>query len=305
MSLPKYSEETETGELGVRLVEAAVHDELGWIFRVKRKADVGIDGEIELVNERREATGRLISVQIKCGSSYQPKSKRKEFVYRGDLDHLEYWLGHSLPVIVVLCDPITKHCHWVEVTASTAIRLKNGWKLTLPSQNLLNSGAKSRLEQIANRVQVEDFLEPAVRTWLYEKYFKRIEICSVFELPRDFHWYRFLAKIDGEDTVMIHYLYARYAYFSAEELNIALGYQEYNYKVCTCRRLMLCLVAQDKCAFQFTPEFHAELAATRDVELVRLLLSAPPFFEVRELTSADDVVDEYIRGEPQIYSPWK
>jgi len=35
-----------------------------------RKADLGIDAQIELVNPERRGTGRLIGAQIKCGESF-------------------------------------------------------------------------------------------------------------------------------------------------------------------------------------------------------------------------------------------
>lgn len=73
MARPVVTETSETGAKGVRIVDAIVHDELRWLFRPRERRDLGIDGEIELVDkqdEKRRGTGRLIAVQIKCGESF-------------------------------------------------------------------------------------------------------------------------------------------------------------------------------------------------------------------------------------------
>jgi hypothetical protein len=302
--LPTHSEEAELGELGVRLVEAAIHDELKWIFRVKRKLDVGVDGEIELVNADREATGRLIAAQVKCGDSYLSKRSRDGIWYHGEISHLNYWLGHSLAVIIIICDPHNRHCYWAEVSAATVVRLRKGWKLKVLYRNRLNADATWQLEELANRLQLQDYLEPAVRNWLYEKYYLRIEICSMFELPRDYHWFQFLAKIDS-DMVMMHYLYARYGQFSLEDLADVLKYKDYNQRDYGCEKLVLCLIAHHQSAFEYAPDFAATLVKATDVQVIRMLVATQPFFTVHELNEKGEMIDEYIRGEPQTYSSWK
>ena len=68
--LPSYGEDSYLGDKGVRLVDRIVSDDLRWIFRDLRKADIGIDGQIEIVDKKQRGTGRLLAVQIKCGTSY-------------------------------------------------------------------------------------------------------------------------------------------------------------------------------------------------------------------------------------------
>jgi hypothetical protein len=83
------------------MVDQIVSDDLRWIFRDLRKADLGIDAQIELVSPEKRGTGRLIAAQIKCGPSFlgAPESG---FVFRGKSKHLRYWIEHSLPVMVIL-----------------------------------------------------------------------------------------------------------------------------------------------------------------------------------------------------------
>jgi len=111
--LPTHSEEAELGELGVRLVEAAIHDEMKWIFRVKRKLDVGVDGEIEMVNADRKATGRLIAAQVKCGDSYLKKRSRDGIWYHGEISHLNYWLRQLAGNFVSLIENRIRRPYWL------------------------------------------------------------------------------------------------------------------------------------------------------------------------------------------------
>jgi len=60
--LPSYGERDYLGDKGVRLVDQLISDNLRWIFRDLRKIDLGIDGQIELVDEEKRGTGRLIAI---------------------------------------------------------------------------------------------------------------------------------------------------------------------------------------------------------------------------------------------------
>lgn len=57
-----------TEQIGVTAVGHIVFKELKWIFREQPICDMGIDAQIELVDER--PTGKLIGVQIKAGPSH-------------------------------------------------------------------------------------------------------------------------------------------------------------------------------------------------------------------------------------------
>src|SRR5437762_2179036 len=94
--MPRYS---PTDRIGVNAAEQRVVTQLGWIFREQPIVDMGIDAHIESV-EDGNPSGRLIAAQIKSGSS-QFKNKNDSLVYYGDLAHLNYWLKHSLPVIII------------------------------------------------------------------------------------------------------------------------------------------------------------------------------------------------------------
>jgi hypothetical protein len=59
---------------------------------------------IERYSTNNEPTGKLIALQIKTGASYF-RPKGDDFVFYGELRHLEYWTRHSLPMFLVLHDP--------------------------------------------------------------------------------------------------------------------------------------------------------------------------------------------------------
>ncbi|WP_186002495.1 DUF4365 domain-containing protein [Mycobacterium sp. KBS0706] len=289
--LPTYSQETELGERGVRMVQEAVEQQLHWILRVKRKVDVGIDAEIEIINKNRKATGLLISAQIKCGKSYFRERNKRSFVFRGELTHLRYWLDHSLPVIVILCNPESGNCHWTEVTAGSMTILEAGWKMEVPRANRLDRDAKWQLERVAQRSQLlDDLINLAVYRWLNEKYSGRIQIASMFEMPRDYHWYSHLTRIDGT-MVMVHHIYDRYGRFDPDELQEALSYKPYNERQCGATKLILCLVSSSRSAFRFQEPFARALPDDPDVEIVRLLQDGGSF--IYEITEDDELVDGY------------
>jgi len=94
--MPRYN---PTEHIGMAAVDLIVTGELGWIFRPQPMADMGIDAHIELVVDG-EPTGALVAAQVKTGPSHFHEEV-DAYVYYGDLAHLDYWTGHSLPVLLI------------------------------------------------------------------------------------------------------------------------------------------------------------------------------------------------------------
>jgi HEAT repeat protein len=93
---------------------ATVCGRMGYIWRETSNSDVGFDGEIELITEGR-ATGLIIKVQSRAGSSYIRNEKHDRFDYYADANELEYWKGATNPVILVLYSPKAKTAYWMDV----------------------------------------------------------------------------------------------------------------------------------------------------------------------------------------------
>ena len=126
-----------TERLGVAAVQQITDRDLGWIFREQTTVDLGIDAHIELV-QNQKATGKLIAVQIKTGRSHFHETP-EALVYYGDADHVKYWAGYSLPVILVAHLPDTDETFWVNITANT------GPKIVIPKRKRFGQSTKREL----------------------------------------------------------------------------------------------------------------------------------------------------------------
>jgi hypothetical protein len=141
--MPRYS---STSRLGVTATASITEKELGWIFREQLIADVGIDAQIERVDSGTP-TGKLIAVQIKTGASHFD-DRGSHLVYRGNPDHLDYWTGHSLPVLLVAHLPKTEETFWAHVDAARVKRSIKGWTIEIPKTNRFDAASKRQLAQI-------------------------------------------------------------------------------------------------------------------------------------------------------------
>ncbi len=90
-------------------------NDFNWIFREQPTADMGIDAHIEQVDPNGFPTGKLIGAQIKSGASHVTRVGKKladkKLVYYGTLTHFNYWLSHSLPVVLIVHIP-EKATYW-------------------------------------------------------------------------------------------------------------------------------------------------------------------------------------------------
>lgn len=134
--------------IGVYECAAAFH-KIGFMFREQSIGDYGIDAIIETRGDRY-LSGKLIAVQIKSGDSYFREQKDNCVIYRGDPRHYDYWLNHSLPVIIVLYSPTTGALIWECVNRKTARRCQDGWKISIPCSQTI-SASKEILYDLANK----------------------------------------------------------------------------------------------------------------------------------------------------------
>ncbi|MDX3971606.1 MAG: DUF4365 domain-containing protein [Bradyrhizobium sp.] len=134
----------QTERLGVNAVERIFIKELGWIFREQTIADWGIDAQAEVANDSRP-TGRLLALQIKSGKSFF--QKKGNVVFHGKRRHLEYWISHSLPVVIVIHNPETNETLWQRVSfEDVEYQNHENWSLEIPRENILDAGAREQLE---------------------------------------------------------------------------------------------------------------------------------------------------------------
>jgi hypothetical protein len=116
-----------TEKKGILKVEQ-IFNEFGWITRKILEADFGVDMEVEICHHG-EPTGKLLGIQIKSGISYFITDLNDDIIYRGSRTHLDYWLNHSLPIIIVLHNPENNLTVWQKITAEKVTITKKGWKV--------------------------------------------------------------------------------------------------------------------------------------------------------------------------------
>lgn len=135
--------------LGVGAIQQKVSRDLGWLFREQPTDDFGIDAQIEIVKDEL-ATGRLIAVQIKSGSSYFKAAHPDGWWFALDPDDLEYWLEHSLPVVVMLYDSVSETAYW-EVVEDSSVKTGpfGGKKILVPRSQQIDSTSIGALAKIA------------------------------------------------------------------------------------------------------------------------------------------------------------
>jgi hypothetical protein len=90
MSLPKVPLTQYQERIGINIV-AETLARLNLVWRETPSTDVGIDGQIEFVNETGEATGQIIAVQVKSGPSYLREGANNSWAFYPSEAHRRYW----------------------------------------------------------------------------------------------------------------------------------------------------------------------------------------------------------------------
>lgn len=121
-----------------------------FIFREQTISDYGIDALIE-TREKDAPTGKMIAIQIKSGESYFRETDGDYIVYRVDEKHRNYWINHSLPVIIVLYSPELDKCIWENVNRQTLILCGKQWKIRIPKNKTIEEYG-SELNEIAKNI---------------------------------------------------------------------------------------------------------------------------------------------------------
>ncbi|MBN1216050.1 MAG: DUF4365 domain-containing protein [Candidatus Lokiarchaeota archaeon] len=139
--------------IGINKVAAIVVEDFKWIFRQQPTVDLGIDAQIEIVDDL--PTGKLIALQIKSGKSYFKHANIEGFFYYGTKRHLEYWLNHSLPVFLIIYDPENTNCYWQHITNEKIHETNSGWKTFIQYSQQFDIKAKKYIYNILMKESVE------------------------------------------------------------------------------------------------------------------------------------------------------
>ncbi|MFD8495810.1 DUF4365 domain-containing protein [Amycolatopsis sp. NPDC059657] len=142
------TDSSDTEQLGLALTSIAF-TKWGWVFRNQPIRDYGIDAHVE-PKTGDVPSGRLVALQIKTGQSYfEPTADGWRYRAKGNERHLHYWLGHTLPVLIILCDPETETLYWQHVTAERINYTPNDWTIVIPRNQTITPDAKDAITAIA------------------------------------------------------------------------------------------------------------------------------------------------------------
>lgn len=168
--LPKVDKNYFTERMGVLEVER-ITNEMFCIWRETPNKDVGIDGQIEYVDENGHATGRVIAVQIKAGSSFI-KGDEENIVFYPEEKHRQYWENFPLPVIIIIYDPEKKVAYWKD--ARRVLRSENKEKaIILPKNQIFMLSQKDSIFESCGALGLELLLpkdvlhELIIREYIY------------------------------------------------------------------------------------------------------------------------------------------
>lgn len=148
--MPKRRLSDQTGEVGEKTIDLLFTREFGWSYHQFGNKRAGIDGEVEIVEEGDELSGRLLAVQVRSGSSYFARTSAEGIIYEGNQDELEYWLRYSLPVVLVLYNPDTDVAYWIAITDDVVESTGKGWKTVVPHEQTLTSDWEEELAALAD-----------------------------------------------------------------------------------------------------------------------------------------------------------
>ncbi len=132
--------------------------EFGWIFR-EQPRDFGIDAMVE-TKSGKHARGKFMALQIKGGLKKLHRTKDSLTFYFSTRHHM-YWanVSQSMPLMIVVHDEETDQLHWQVFDHTIAVRTRQGYKLDIPVNNVLDRRSKPR---IAN--WIASFSENIIRT---------------------------------------------------------------------------------------------------------------------------------------------
>lgn len=132
-------------------VNSVVVEELKWHFGQNPLPDFGVDVLTEIVGADDLVSGRLIGIQVKGGNSWFSRPKGDlGWVFSSDDDHLAYWLGYSLPVIVVLVNE-DREAFWQAITPQTVTEKKACFSLVVPRAQRFDGSALEPLLALARQ----------------------------------------------------------------------------------------------------------------------------------------------------------
>jgi hypothetical protein len=140
----RASKQEQTGGAGLNEV-AGAFERIGWGPAVNQPHDLGTDLWLQVRDARQVNLGMMVGAQVKAGPSWFARPAHDEagelqgWWFRADREHFSYWLGHSIPHLVVLYDLDDRVAYWVHVTSETVVSTGVQSKILVPKANIVDA----------------------------------------------------------------------------------------------------------------------------------------------------------------------
>lgn len=146
----QFDSRNKTGKAGERFVETFVEETLGFAYRKTSAPDIGIDGEIELLDKTGMGTGGFLKVQVKTTAASPPGSRLRVPL---DEDHLDYFAALTVPPILAVVSLPDGKIWWKPIVNKENYRgSKGGFGVTLDLRtDEMTRSSASILRMIGNR----------------------------------------------------------------------------------------------------------------------------------------------------------
>ena len=182
-NFPKINSARITARKGITILKETVENELKWLFRETHlEDDFGIDGHLDIISKEGKITGKSIAFQLKTGESFFKEQNDVGYVFRGENKHINYYLNYSLPILIILINPINKTIIWELFDAIKTDKSSNSWKMTIPKNKIFNS--KSKVELMKYVGPITDYTAQLEEEWKINKLLKENNRI-LFTVPRE------------------------------------------------------------------------------------------------------------------------
>lgn len=145
----------QTGNIGETEVTAKF-ERLGWGVAPNPRHDVGTDLWLMARDARLFDLGLVVGAQVKGGPSWFAEEHHdKSGVVDGwwfrdrDGEHVDAWLAHRLPHLIVLHDLHAQVSYWVHVVKDVVERTGKGAKILVPAVNTIDEEHRDDLLRVA------------------------------------------------------------------------------------------------------------------------------------------------------------
>ncbi|WP_080904044.1 DUF4365 domain-containing protein [Parabacteroides sp. Marseille-P3160] len=222
MNLPKHTQSKKKGRDGLNIVTKIVEKEFDWIVRPNHQEDdYGIDAYIDITIDGY-VTGKSIAIQIKSGESYLKELNNDFWSFIGEKKHLNYYLNHDTPVLIVLVDLDKEIAYW-EVCKIEYISLnETSWSMPVPKNQQINIHQKDELlKYISKNV---DYVSQLEQYWNDNKSLSEYARICIFAGKEDIEQMNYQPLID-----LIERICANKLHLSRYKANVEIGIHGYDY----------------------------------------------------------------------------